>query len=85
MTDTSRFESYRESLQRGSEGLYDESTQLARDKKHVIYYTPLEFEKPEADLVIVGISPGPEQLKATYSEAASSYPRVSLLLLFWKD
>jgi hypothetical protein len=68
MTDTSRFTQYRQSLLQGETALYSEQTVVAQDADHVIYYTPFEYENPLAKLVLVGISPGPDQLRATYAE-----------------
>ena len=59
MTDTTRFANFRHFLQRGVAALYAEGTAVARDADYILYYTPFEHENPEAELVIVGITPGP--------------------------
>jgi hypothetical protein len=69
MTDTTRFANFRHFLQRGVAALYAEGTAVARDADYILYYTPFEHENPEAELVIVGITPGPDQLDTTYAEA----------------
>lgn len=45
---------------------------LWEEGKHQLYYIPFEHLNPAARLVIVGISPGPDQMKIAYNTARTS-------------
>jgi hypothetical protein len=54
---------------RGASGVCHPSTLLAKEAPYEVFYIPFEYVNPPARLVIVGITPGVNQLQLAYSEA----------------
>lgn len=46
-----------------------ESFALGREGEYSLYYVPFEYRSASARLVLVGITPGPEQMKCAYAVA----------------
>lgn len=64
------FEDYADSLARhGSTGVGKSEFELGRKGKYSLHYIPFEHINPDAKLVIVGITPGPNQLELAYDTA----------------
>jgi len=51
----------------GADAIHTEHVLLAKDARYTIRYTPFEYVNSAARLVIVGITPGPNQLGAAYN------------------
>lgn len=68
MTNTQLFNRFRSELARGTAALYSSKTEVGRDSTFVLYYTPFEHENLDAELVVVGMTPGPTQLELCYTE-----------------
>jgi hypothetical protein len=47
----------------------DPSMAIATEEPYALYYAPFEYINPSAKLVLVGITPGPTQLKLAYETA----------------
>ena len=54
----------------GEHAVQTPAMEIARQDPHALYYVPFEHVNPKARLVIVGITPGPNQLAASYGVAA---------------
>jgi hypothetical protein len=52
--------------------VFDSRMLLSEKDEHRLYYIPFEHLNPAAKLVIVGISPGPDQMKIAYNTARTS-------------
>lgn len=59
----------------GDKAIPTEHSLLAREGRYTIRYTPFEYVNPAARLVIVGITPGPNQLEAAYNFVRSAIAR----------
>lgn len=56
---------------RGEAAVKSRETLLASDGRDEIYYIPFEWTNPKAKLVVVGITPGPNQMELAYRTASS--------------
>lgn len=63
---------YRDIIGRkGESAVRSEETLLASDGRDELYYIPFEWTNPQARLVVVGITPGPNQMELAYRTASS--------------
>lgn len=63
---------YRDIISRkGESAVRSEETLLASDGRDELYYIPFEWTNPQAKLVVVGITPGPNQMELAYRTASS--------------
>jgi hypothetical protein len=59
---------YIELLRRdGAKLVHKDSTLMARDTRHTVFYTPFEYVNTSARLVLIGITPGTTQLENSYA------------------
>lgn len=56
---------------RGEDAARSKETMLTASGPDELYYVPFEWTNPEAKLVVVGISPGPNQIELAYRTASS--------------
>lgn len=65
-------ERYRDIInRRGEAAVRSKETLYAASGLDEVYYIPFEWTNPEAKLVVVGITPGPNQLELAYRTASS--------------
>ena len=60
------FEQFRPALASSSD---DKAFLLGRENEYALYYVPFEYVNADARLVLVGITPGPKQMKCAYATA----------------
>ncbi|NTF17929.1 hypothetical protein G6L37_05900 [Agrobacterium rubi] len=56
---------------KGEAAVKSKETLLASDGRDDLYYIPFEWTNPRAKLVVVGITPGPNQMELAYRTASS--------------